>query len=263
MGNCLPNNNTATKPKVKLNIKWTGVYDIDELFRAAAAPLQTLDEINKALKKKTKHFKKSTFSHVIVDWTLTDSLFAMLYIFEANQEKIIENLEFKVVPDPPYLKINKHKLPHDVVKVYDDFEDLVQVLNDIPDQISELKPEIQNLAQESVEFPDKAKDICKNNNMGPTEIVKTSKRVGKNVQKISKGKTLIDEISETVKAMSECIQSFCRDHQLHLQGVEQLGSKARSENNLQPKQIISKYWPDPSRVNMKLDAPPKPKTQKN
>jgi hypothetical protein len=262
MGNCTPNKQPAHKPKVKLNIKWTGVFDIDDLFRAIASPLQSLNELSKSLRKRTKKFKKSTFSHVVLNWTLSDSLYSMLYIFEANQENIKENLDFKIINDPPYLKLDKNRLPHDLVKVYEDFEALMQVLIDAPDQLLDLKPQILNFAQEAVDFPDKAKDICKNCNMGPTEIVKTSKRVTKNVQKIMNGKTVVEETEENVRKFSECIQDFCRSYDVYLPRVEELGRKARNDNCLHPKQIVTKYWPELNRIDLALDLPPKAKQKK-
>lgn len=250
------------KQKVKLNIKWTGVYDVDELFRAAAAPLQTLDEINTGLRKTTKRYKKSTFTHVIINWTLTDSLYSMLYTFAANQEMIKDHLDFKIVTHAPFLHLMKSKLPQDVVRIYDDFEALVEVLMKLPDQVHELHPQITHLAEEAKEFPDKARDIIHNSNMGVMETARALKRIGKNAKKIASAKTVIEETKVTVKALMEAIENFCEKFEGSYESIEDLGKRARNDGVLHPKQLVPKYWPEQNRVDMKLDVPPRPKGQK-
>lgn len=261
MGNCTPKS-SKPKQKVKLNIKWTGIYDVDELFRAAAAPLETLHEISKGIKKSLKRFKKSTFSHVIIDWTFIDSLNAMLYIFAANQEMIKENLDFKIITQAPFIMINKSKLPQDVVIIYDSFEGLVEVLIKVPDQLHELAPQFHHLAEEAKDFPDKARDIIHNNNLGLKETTKALKRINKNVSKISTGKLVIEESKETIKSTLKSIEAFCEKFEGNYESIENIGKRARNDGVLHPKQLIPRYWPELNRVDMKLDVPPKPKGQK-
>lgn len=252
---------SSSSKKKKLNIKWTGVYDVDELFRAAAAPLQTLDEIRTGLRKSTKRYQKSTFTHVIINWTLTDSLNAMLYIFAANQEMIKNHLDFNIVTHAPFLKLNKSKLPQDVVAIYDDFEALVEVLLKLPDQLQELVPQIQHLAEEAKEFPDKARDIIHNNNMGVIETAKALKRISKNASKISNAKTVVEETKNTLKSLMDSIEAFCEKFDGSYDHIEDIGKQARNDGALHPKQLVPKFWPEPTRVDMKLDVPPKPKPQ--
>lgn len=262
MGNCMQSKDSHKKKKVKINIKWTGVYDVDELFRAAVAPLQTLDDISKSLRKKSKNFKKSTFSHVIVNWTLTDSIYAMLYIFAANQERIVENLKLKIVTHSPFIKVKKSKLPHDVVKIYEDFKELVEVLISIPDQLIDLNPQIHHLVEEAKEFPDRANDIIKNISLGPMELVKANKRIMKNVQKISSSKAVLEGTSATINAFTKALESFANTFESTLSTVEDLGKKARNDGILHPKELIPKYWPEQTRIDLKLNVPPKPKGHK-
>lgn len=251
-----------SKKKIKLNIKWTGLYELDEMFRAAAAPLQTLDELSSSITDSSEVLKKVTFTHVVVGCTLTDSILGMLFCFSANFDGVLDALEFKIKNDPPYLGINKKKLPKDVVHIYEAFEDVVKALLTAPGQIQELQPQIQNLIEESKEFPDRAEVMCKNNNMGPMELIKTTKRVMKNVNKIANAKRVIDETVAMSQAMMKTMESLNATYESNKDRIMDVGKSARKENLLHPKQIIPKFWIEPEKINMKLDVPPKPVAQK-
>ena len=262
MGNCAPGKSSSKKQKIKLNIKWTGIYDIDELFRAAAEPLQTLHDVSSSITKSSKALKKATFTHVIVDCTLTDSIIGMLYVFSANSDGVIKHLEFMIESESPYIFINKKKLPVDVVNIYEAWEAVCSALKTAPGKLEDLSPQIQNLIEESKEFPDRAKDICTRNNLGPMDTLKACKRVMKNANKIANAKKVIEETRDMIQAMMKAIEAIPNCYEQNKSRIETTGESAIKANLLLPKLIIPEYWPEKARVNMKLDVPPKPKTQK-
>ena len=262
MGNCLSNKGEGKKKKIKLNIKWTELYVIDDMFRAAAAPLQTLHGVSSSIRKTSKSFKKITFTHVVIDCTLADSVFGMLYCFSAHFDGVLNNLELKFTNNSPFVGINKNKLPRDVVNIYEAWEALCEALYKAPRQIQELEPQIQNLIEESKDFPDRAEVMCKTSNMGPMELVRTMKRVGKNVTKIANAKRVIEETNATMQAMMKDIDGMSDSFERNKGTIETVGKSAKRESLLHPMQIIPKFWPQQERIDMKLNIPPKPKTQR-
>ena len=186
----------------------------------------------------------------------------MLYIFAANQERLVEQLKLKIKTHSPFIKVKKSKLPHDVVKIYEDFEGLVEVLINIPGQLSDLNPQIHHLVEEAKDFPDRAKDIIQNSSMGLKETFKATQRIAKNVSKISSAPTVLAETAENVKALTKALESFSNTFEPTLPTIEDLGTKARNDGILHPKQLIPKYWPEQPRIDLKLDVPPKPKAHK-
>ncbi|OMJ67845.1 hypothetical protein SteCoe_34894 [Stentor coeruleus] len=260
MGNCCNKNASGhKKKKVKLNIKWTGVYDVDELFRAAAAPLQTLSDINNSLTKSSKAFRKATFTHVVVGCTTLDSIYGMMYFLSANFEGIIKNLHFKLVSDPPFLKVKKSKLPPDALAVYEAWEGFAIAIYETPEKIKELQPQIETLIEESKEFPDRAQAIIKNNNIGITQAISAGKRISKNASKIANAKKVIDDTIKLIEDTMKDIEGFKGSYEENKGQIETIGKKAKEENCVHPKQLVPKYWPDQTRIDLSLDIPPKPK----
>ncbi|OMJ66859.1 hypothetical protein SteCoe_36156 [Stentor coeruleus] len=262
MGNCMSEKSGHKKHKIKLNIKWTGIYDVDELFRAAAAPLQNLHDLSTSVKKSSKAFRRATFTHVVVGCTTIDSIYGMMYVFSANFDGAVKNLHFKVIDEPPYLAIKKKKLPQDIVVIYEAWEAFAQAIYSVPGSIRDLQPQIQALIEESKEFPDKAQQICRNNNLGLVEMAKATKRISKNVSKIANGKKVIEETQKLIEETLRDIQGFGSSYETNKGQIETIGKKAKTENTLHPNGLIPKYWPDQNRIDMNLNLPPKPKPSK-
>ncbi|OMJ67844.1 hypothetical protein SteCoe_34893 [Stentor coeruleus] len=258
MGNCCNKNEGGhKKKKVKLNIKMTGFSQIDELFHAAAAPLQTLTDIRISITKSSKAFKKATFTHVVVGCTTLDSIYGMMYFLSANFEGIINNLHFKIKTDPPYLKVKKNKLPPDVLVVYETWEGFTKAISQTPGKIKELQPQIETLIEESKEFPGRAEAILKNDDIGFVQVISAGKIIAKNVSKIASTKKVVDDLLKFFHDTMKDIEGFKSSYEENKGQIETIGKKAKEENCMHPKQLVPKYWPDQTRIDLSLDIPPK------
>ena len=262
MGNCFSTKGETRKKKLKLNIKSTGLTAIDELFRSAAAPLQTLHEVSSSVRKTKKSFKRITFTHVVIDSTLTDSIIGMIYCFSANTDGVLNSVEFELTEGPPYIGINKNKIPRDVVNIFEAWEALCDALYKAPGKLQELEPEIHSLVEESKDFPDRAETMCKTNNMGAMELLKALNIVRKNVNKIANAKRVIEETRAIILDLKKDIEGMTESFEKNKETIETVGKSAKKENLLHPMEIIPKFWPQQDKIDMTLNTPPKSQAQK-
>ena len=254
MGNCCNNNNPSSQKQVKLYIKSSGIYEIDEMFRTAAAPLGTLDEVNKSLSPAA--LGKATYTFILNDMKLIDGIQGMLYAYSAETGGHLDSLDLKFEKVNPYVGIDRSKLPFALRPISDAWDNLVTGLETAPDKLRELPDQFNVLAEESKEFPDKAKDICSSKGLNPMEVLKVLNTVKKNASRIAGAKQIFEKTNETVREMKATLESlYERFNEEELEKIKELGKKAKSENSITPRAIITKYWPEQTRVNLTLEHP--------
>ena len=205
--------------------------------------------MSESLRNAINAYQTSTGTDILKDYTVADSMFGMLYIFSANIENIISHIDFKLIDESPYLALDKKKLPQDMVKIFEDWENLVKTLEDTPEKLEHLQPQIESLEEEAKEFPAKAENIVSNNNAGVIESARIMKKVGSNVSKIIKARTVLNSISNDTKMILKSIQQFCSTVEENFPNIEDIGKNARKEKILQPRKVIIRFWPDQLRVD--------------
>ena len=251
MGTCCQKEKDSTDEQVQLYIESTGIEEISEMFRAAAGPLSTLNDINNSLS--STPLKKATFTHILNDVQLIDAIQGMLYAYSAETDGDLSKLNFKIELETPYIAINKDKLPNELKHISDAWDEIVTGLETAPDKLKNMPGELQVILEESKAFPDKARDICSTKGLNPREIYKVVGSVSANMKKIAKAKQIMEKTFQTVEELKVTFLSLKeRFNNDEMEKINEIGQKAFKENSKTPKEIISKYWPDAQRINHEL-----------
>jgi len=249
------------KSKVDLNMEQSEVQAVNEMFTSASSPLQTLQHANHKLTKAKKKFIKSTYAHILKDATLADAIHAMLYSFSAELDGELNNLELKPQESKPYVAIKKSALSEASQKIYEEFEDLVEAIEETPEKLEPMMDQIKQLVEQSADYPNKAKDAL--SDLNPFEAAKVLKIVSNNVQKLANCPKILDETVSQARELSKtlvAIPTIVTD--VNLEDVKKIGKEANKVGAKDPKSVVSKFWPDKTRVDLKLDKPKKPKQHK-
>ena len=72
--------------KNDLTMEETGSSELDEIFNGVSAPLQSLQAVNKSLGKSIKRLQRLTYSRLIRDSTVDQSITLMMANFSAPQQ---------------------------------------------------------------------------------------------------------------------------------------------------------------------------------
>lgn len=257
MGNCC-NSGDGTKKQVKLYMKSSGIYEIDELFRSAAAPLSTLDDTNSSLSPKA--LAKATYTYILNDLKLLDAIKGMLFIYSAESNGDLSSLDFKFDTSNPFIGIDRSKLPIALRPISDAWDNLVTGLETAPDKLKDIPDQLRVLAEEAKEFPEKAKDLCSSKGLGPMEVIKVMQNISKNVGRITGAKQVLEETNQTISELKDTLSRLQETfNEEEMEKIKQVGIKAKSENSTTPRAVITKYWPEQPRINLALETPPQSK----
>ena len=255
---------THKKEKCNMDLEKTGISDIDNIFDSIAAPMLTLAELNNLLKKGENKIKRRTHTYLLTGWTLEDSIIAILFAISAETNGDFDKAGLKFTPEPPFLNISKElvdKLFHEVVDAWDY---LVEKIMDASAKLIELPGQIATIIQEAPGYNQRAKIAVENAGLNTAEKFKIGKVIAGNLHKITKAnvvmeetKKILDNLTKVAKSLKE---KFDNDgiEKIHAVGKEIHKSKVKDM-----REIIVNYWPDKTRVDLKLERPRKSKPANN
>jgi hypothetical protein len=248
------------KEKCNMDMEKTEVQDVDSIFDAIAAPLSTLAEINNLLKKGINKIRRRTHAYLVTGCTLEDSITALLYGLSADTDGDFDKVELKVSSDAPYLKISKHKVDKEFHEAIDAWNYLIEKLEEAIVKMVDLPGQISTIVQECSSYGERAKAAIESAGLGALDALKAGKAISINLGKISKAtvvldetRKIIDEILKTVKGLQNKLDHEGRSR-IHAVGKEI--SKAKVKNM---RDIVVQYWPEKTKVDVKLERPRKSK----
>jgi uncharacterized protein YfeS len=253
---CGGSKKSGKKEKLDMTMEKSGHADIDSLFTNMTEPLNTLAEIANMLRKAEDRMSKTTYSYLLRDPTLVDSITAMLYGFSAATDGDFDKIELKIQGDSPYIAVSHHKLPPDMHPVADAWNFLAEKIIDTGKKLITLPKQILDLVEESKELPDKAKAICTSSNMGLVETAKVLKVVGSNSAKAAKASNVLKEATDKLDQLLELLKSLPTRFR-ELNEIHNIGKEIHKSKLHTMKDIIVHHWPDKARVDLKKEKPPK------
>ena len=255
MGNCCAPSSASGKKKVKLYMKSSGIYEIDELFTSVAAPLSTLNDVNDSLS--IEPLTKATYTYILNDVILIDGIQGMLYAYSAETDGDLKKLDFAFETSNPYIGVNRGSLSLSLRPISDAWNALATGIETAPDKLKPLPEQLRIAVEECKLIPDKAKDIMSSKGLNPMEMIKIGKSISKNVGRVTSAPSILDETNQILTDMKATMAVLPdKFNEGELEKIKAIGKKAKSENSVTPRDIVTKYWPDLTRVNLTLEHPP-------
>jgi prefoldin subunit 5 len=248
------------KERCDMTMEPTGNSDIDALFTNMAGPLTTLADVVNTLKKGENKMRRRTHAYLLKNCTLEDSVTAMLYGLSGETNGDFDKIELKIVVESPYIKISKHKVDEEYHEVIEAWNYLMEKLISATEQLAELPSKINDMVEEAKGLPDRAKTICETAGLNVIEMAKTIRIVTSNVGKVCSAPKVLAE----AKTMFESLINTCKglDSKMDHEGREKIhsvGKKIHEAKVRNMREVIVQYWPDKTRIDIKLERPRKGK----
>lgn len=248
------------KEKLKMDMEKTGISDVDDMFETAAAPLQTLAEVCNMLKKAENKIRRRTHAYLLTGCKIEDSITAFLYALSAHTDGDFDKVEFQLITDSPYLKVSKHKCDEELHDIIDAWNYLAEKIVDATVKMVELPGQIAKLVQDSPGFSDRANEAIKNANLNPFEAAKAGKAIACNIATISKANSVLSETQRLLAELTKAVQGL--SHKLDHEGrqkIHAVGKEAHKSKVKSMREIVVQYWPEKTRIDLKLERPRKSK----
>lgn len=246
------------KQRINLKMETCGISDIDNLFTAAADPIQNLEDVSRSLNKTIKKFKRATGANILKDSTFNDAITAMLYAYSASTNGNFSEIEFRIMDHSPYVGVNKHSIKHEQKEISEAWDDIATALIETPPKMVELPGQIESFINESKNFSENVKSLIENLDM--MDKLKASKCVANNLGRLTDVTKVLNETKTAFSGILEaCTNLSKRFNDAELEKIHKVGKEAHKENVFEPKSIVAKYWHEPTKVDIKLDKPKKHK----
>ncbi|CAG9333619.1 unnamed protein product [Blepharisma stoltei] len=250
----------GSKKKTKINIEMEvcNLVDIDNMFSAAAEPLATLDKVSHKLNKHIRKLKKAAGCHIIKDATFKDALDSMLYCYSASTDGDFSKINLEIVPEKPYVNIERHGLKPEHHHIADAWNDMLEAIEESVAKAAELPGQLKEFFEKIPDFPSQAKSALENANM--IDKARGIKCCATNVSRLTAASKILTEFTKTIAEVTQALASFaskCTSEERAK--IEKIGKDAHKDHVYVPKDIIRKFWPDPTKIDLTLDKPPKPK----
>lgn len=250
--------------KPDLNMSTCGIYDVDQMFAAIADPLKNLNNTTKRLTRALKDFKRATGTHVLKRSEFKDSIIGMLYAYSAGSNGDFSKIGLKFLSSKPYLEVNRDSIRVEHRPISNTWDRVLAQLEETPEQLKELKGQIENFSEEAKEFPTKLKETNERQKLSLKQKFKAGRVIAKNSKRLSRSNIVIERtqrcLQEAQDALNEVIKLSAPDE---LAKIHEIGNNAHSQDVFNPLDIIVKFWPQKSRVSLKLNKPQKNKAEKN
>mmetsp|Transcript_10532 Transcript_10532/g.10530 ORF Transcript_10532/g.10530 Transcript_10532/m.10530 type:complete len:257 (+) Transcript_10532:13-783(+) len=250
----------GSKKKTKINIEMEvcGLVDIDNMFSAAAEPLATLDKVSHKLNKHIKKLKKATGCHIIKDATFKDALDSMLYCYSASTDGDFSKINLEITTEKPYVNIERHGLKTEHHIIADAWNDMLEAIEESVAKAAELPGQLKEFFEKIPDFPNQAKSALENADF--MDKAKGLKCSATNVSRLTAASKILNEFQKTITEVSQAAASFANKcGREEREKIEKIGKDAHKDKVYEPKDIIRKFWPDPTKIDLSLDKPPKPK----
>ena len=243
-----------------MDMEKTGVNDIDNIFDSVVTPLNTLAELNNLLKKGENKIRRRTHAYLLTACTLEDSITALLYAISADTNGDFDKAELKVTSDPPYLKVSKHHVDKQFHEAIDAWNYLVEKLIEATAKLADLPGQINTIVQEASGYSERAKTAIENAGLNAFEAVKAGKAIANNVSKISKATAILDETTKLLAALTKVVSGLTSklDHEGR-QKIHAVGKEINKSKLKDMREIIVQFWPEKTRLDLKLERPRKSK----
>ena len=239
------------KGKVDLKIEKTKIDEFDEVFDAAAEPLETIASLKSSIDKTQSAFCKACHTHGIKDATLKDAIWVFFTTVSASLDGDFSNVDLKITQSAPFIKMDNKKIDPSIHDMLDGFEAFVEAAVAVPEKAEPLVEQIKELAEKCTDFPGKATEAVSNAGLGLMDGAKAIKACGSNVVKLGKAPSIL---SELIKSGADAAQNFAEAVAMaadsaQMGKINEIGKKAHKDKNLTADKIICEYFPEQDRVN--------------
>lgn len=248
------------KEKLNMDMQKTDISDIDSIFETASAPLATLAEVNNMLKKAENKIRRRTHAYLVTGCSIEDSITALLYGLSATTDGDYDKIDLVVVTESPYLKISRHKCDEEVHDAIDAWNYLVEKIVDSAVKLADLPAQITQIVQDAPGFSDRATEAIKSSNLNAFESIKAGKAIASNVATISKATSVLAETTRLLTDLTKAVQGLSKklDHEGR-QKIHAVGKLAHKNKVKSMREIVVNYWPEKTKVDIKLERPRKSK----
>ena len=250
----------SKKDKVDMTMDPSGNDAIDALFTDMIGPLTTLADISNSLKKADNRLSRRTHAYLLTQCTLDDSVFAFLVGLSASTNADFDKIELKIETESPYIKISKQKVEPHMHEVVDAWNYLIEKLIEAGKSLVDLPGQIQDLVVASKDLTNRAKDICTSANMSIIETAKAIKVVALNAAKITKAPAVLTNTKECLEQLV-CLLKYLHaklDHEGR-EKIHTIGKQIHKDKVTNLRDMVVNYWPDKTRIDLKVERPRKGK----
>lgn len=223
----------------EFGLRASGDPRYDELFKGLEEPLSRIADVRNQLKQAHTAFQKAvgTFKQVR-NPTFLDSLMAMLFCFSASGEGYLTNLNFKLTPTVPFFSLNENLLYREHRGIVPAWSRLVTLAEGIPGELRPLERRLEKAIEESASKRDL--DFAGEESDG--KLTHALRTISSNHIKLAQMPSVLEELMVQSQEITDAIATLptllSRSHMI----LVAVGKQAYVDQNIEPRDIVEKYW---------------------
>jgi len=227
--------------KIEYDFKSTYLTKFDQLFEEARIVLEKCEKIRHGVEDTHEEGKEIAGTEKLKDPRYIETLRVLLWSLSAQGKGKIVDVGVKATSDKPYLDIDKSKLNHESVSLYDGFKEYVDTVHDSPDVLETSIKKLEELAETATEAAKNIKEEIEGAGLGLKEKLEASVRVSKNSQLLAKQIPKVKKLPEIIKEAALDIKEIVPKLPELVAHADVVGKPAFDAGLFKPKEIFEKF----------------------
>lgn len=234
---------SARNRMINIHVEPCGIEEVDSLSSEVQFTFKEVKRIHRKLKFEIEQFQELTFTRLLENSLIENSVYVMLLTLSAATKGQFERLDLKITSYPSYISFSKDSLSNELKKLARSWEILVAATIELPTQLVFLQEQVRALSGRLNRYMDSTVGIISEHELNPIQTVKVVKSMNGTVQKLNSISCQIEMIEEKLKTLTKQFTSLEKKYsaQGKLEQMRAIGVKAYKDGYFDPQQLLVVY----------------------